>query len=57
MGRWLRLRQLLACRAKCLKNLYPNWQILVVCYNISLSRYLGKLLELSGPEVGKFCYV
>lgn len=42
----------LACRAKYLKKLHPNWRILVVCYNISLSRYLRKLLELSGPTAG-----
>jgi hypothetical protein len=43
----------LACRAKYLKKLYPSWRILVVCYNISLSRYLNKLLELSGPTAGR----
>jgi len=42
----------LACRAKYLKELHPNWRILVVCYNISLSRYLRKLLQLSGPREG-----
>lgn len=42
----------LACRAKYLKKLHPNWRILVVCYNISLSRYMKKLLELSGPVPG-----
>jgi hypothetical protein len=42
----------LACRAKYLQKLHPSWRILVVCYNISLSRYLQRLLELSGPQVG-----
>jgi hypothetical protein len=43
----------LACRAKYLKKLHPGWRILVVCYNISLSRYLNQLLELSGPTAGR----
>lgn len=42
----------LACRAKYLKKLHPDWKILVVCYNISLSRYLKSLVALSGPEQG-----
>jgi superfamily I DNA/RNA helicase len=35
-----------------LKKLHPDWRTLVVCYNISLSRYLKRLLELSGTEEG-----
>jgi len=38
----------LACRVKYLKQLHPDWNILVVCYNISLRQYLRKLIDVSG---------
>lgn len=38
----------LACRAKYLHQLHPEWNILVVCYNISLRQYLNQLIKLSG---------
>ena len=39
----------LAHRAKWLHLCYPKWKILVVCYNISLSRYLEQLIAAAGP--------
>lgn len=38
----------LACRAKYLKKLHPEWKILIVCYNISLCQYLRQLLSIAG---------
>ena len=38
----------LACRAKYLHQLHAKWNILVVCYNISLRQYLKQLIRLSG---------
>ena len=34
----------LACRAKYLKTIYPDWKILVVCYNNSLCNHLKSML-------------
>jgi hypothetical protein len=41
----------LACRVKYLKQLHPDWKILVVCYNISLRQYLRKLIDVSGSSI------
>lgn len=38
----------LACRVKYLKQIHPDWKILIVCYNISLRQYLKKLIDVSG---------
>jgi hypothetical protein len=35
---------LIAYRAKILKMLYPNWKILIICYNITLRNYIKKFL-------------
>lgn len=35
----------LACRARYLRQLHPDWNILIVCYNISLRQYLRQLLN------------
>ena len=40
----------LACRVKYLKQIHPNWKILIVCYNISLRQYLRKLIDVSGES-------
>lgn len=40
----------LACRVKYLKQIHPNWKILIVCYNISLRQYLRKLIDVSGEN-------
>jgi len=40
----------LACRAKFLKSVQTKWRVLVVCYNISLSRYLIELIKASGSQ-------
>lgn len=40
----------LACRAKYLRQLHPDWNILVVCYNISLRQYLKQMIKLSGTN-------
>ncbi|HEY3295648.1 MAG TPA: 3'-5' exonuclease [bacterium] len=37
-----------AARAKYLKQCHPDWRILLVCYNTSLSKYLRKLVEVTG---------
>lgn len=44
----------LACRAKYLKQLNPNWKILVLCYNISLRKYLEKLIQYSGTNTKQY---
>lgn len=41
----------LACRAKFLKSVQTRWRVLVVCYNIALSRYLIELIKASGSQV------
>lgn len=40
-----------AARAKYLKQCHPDWRILVVCYNVSLSKYLRRLIEISGDSM------
>ncbi len=40
----------LACRAKYLNKLHPEWHILIVCYGIPMSQYLRQLVEASGPN-------
>ena len=40
----------LACRVKYLKQIHPDWKILIVCYNISLRQYLKKLIDVSGED-------
>lgn len=35
----------LACRAKYLGQLCPTWNILVLCYNISLARFIQQMIE------------
>ncbi len=40
----------LACRAKYLKKLQPDWRILIVCYNIALCRHIQQLLQSSGSN-------
>lgn len=40
----------LACRAKYLRQLHPDWRLLVVCYNISLRQYLKELIRISGHK-------
>jgi len=40
----------LACRVKYLKQIHPNWKILIVCYNISLRQYLKRLINISGEN-------
>jgi hypothetical protein len=37
----------IACRAKFLKRLHPDWRILIVCYGIPMVRYLQQLLNIS----------
>lgn len=36
---------ILACRAKYLAQLNPHWHILVLCYNISLARFIQQMIE------------
>ncbi|WOV83125.1 3'-5' exonuclease [Sporosarcina jeotgali] len=36
---------ILASRAKLLAKQHPNWKILILCYNISLSRSIGHLVN------------
>ena len=38
----------LTCRAKYLSKLHPNWKILIVCFNLSLCRYLLQLIQADG---------
>lgn len=36
---------ILACRAKYLSKLYPEWKILVLCYNISLANFIRQMID------------
>jgi len=40
-----------AARAKYLKQCHPDWQILVLCYNVSLSKHIRRLMEVSGDSI------
>jgi hypothetical protein len=40
----------LACRARYLKTVQRSWRVLVVCYNIALSRYIRQLIASTGPD-------
>lgn len=40
----------LACRARYLLEINRDWKILIVCYNITLRRYLQDLVNSSGME-------
>lgn len=42
---------ILATRAALLARENPDWNILILCYNISLSRYLEQLIELKVSEI------
>ncbi|MGP4071056.1 3'-5' exonuclease [Piscibacillus sp. B03] len=42
---------ILATRAALLARENPDWNILVLCYNISLSRYLQQLIDIKVQEV------
>jgi superfamily I DNA/RNA helicase len=35
----------LACRAKYLAQRYPDWKILVLCYNISLASFIRQIID------------
>lgn len=43
----------LACRARFLATVQRKWRILVVCYNISLSRYIRQLIR-AGAQNGTY---
>lgn len=40
----------LACRARYLKLLHPEWKIAVLCYNIALCQYLRQIIGVSGEK-------
>lgn len=40
----------LSCRARYLKSASVKWRVLIVCYNISLSRYICQLIRAAGAN-------
>lgn len=40
-----------AARAKYLKQCHPDWRILVLCYNVSLSKYIRHFMKIAGDEL------